>query len=131
MKEFFDCLMTKKNALAIVRGEKKLEIRDVSDFYMRRFLDKSKPANQVPEFLPIFKFHFHNYTNTWFLDVEIIEMGWAYVNKQANKIFNERFNFHDLDEQAEEFDAIPEDDPQKPMVFWFELGKILDTNLTT
>lgn len=98
--EVLDLIMRKEYAKAILSGEKKVEIRDFSDHYLNRLTDKAVSAwmeehrdkegmdmEAFDEFMnelrPVLKIHFHNYNNSWFLDVECTENSFIVITKQS------------------------------------------------
>lgn len=65
--EAFDLIMKKEFAYQILRGQKAIEFRDFSTHYCKRFLADAKKL----EFKDLHAIHFHDYNNTWFLDVKM------------------------------------------------------------
>ena len=118
--ESITLMMKKENALDIISGKKKIEIRDVCSHYMRIFLDKEKDDGSMRAFKVL---HFTNYNRSWSLEVKVKSGGYCYIDKKTIEEFQELYNFHDLDADAEKYDNLPED--EKPMIFWFELGEII------
>lgn len=66
-EEAFDLIMKKEFAYQILRGQKQIEFRNFNTHYCKRFFADEKNL----EFKPINKIHFHDYNNTWFLDVQM------------------------------------------------------------
>ncbi|MBR4367648.1 MAG: hypothetical protein IKP43_12815 [Bacteroidaceae bacterium] len=144
-----DLIMKKENAQEIVKGKKRVEIRQFNDHYSNRLTDKvldqwmtdnhDKIAEEdlpaFDEFLcstrPVYKIHFHNYNNSWYLDVECVEN--ALIGLTAGNIANlqERFDFHELDDLLEQFEERDKgkDIVERPLLYYFGLGEVLDTNL--
>lgn len=73
--------------------------------------------------------HLHDDDNTWYLDVECVENNTVMVRQDQIQYLNNRFDFHELDDDLadEEAKGTPED--TRPIYFYFALGKVLKTNL--
>jgi len=131
----YDFLMKKENALEIMSGKKKLEIRSFTPKYYKLLIDREQEAKnrENPEeyILPIRTdisfIHFHNYNNSWFLNVKIKEIGLAMMDKEEIEILAEEFDFHDYDNEWQKFEKLP--NAQKPMFFWFAIEKIIEHNV--
>ena len=137
-------IMRREFAEAIVRGEKKVETRSFSPHYDARLTDKAvdrwmtehrddknMDKEAFNEFMcatrNVEKIHFHNYNNTWFLDVECTENGLVGVTPGIVKDLQIRFDFHDWDSILA--DCERRKDPNRPLFYYFVIGEILDTNL--
>lgn len=138
--EAHDLLMKKKFALDIIEGRKTVEVRSFTDHYISRFLDKEvmkgneklKRKMDDPdwenEFKDIWCIHFHDYNNSWYLDVAIETVGMCIVDSQdIERLMAEYPGFSDLLEDAKKNDALPND--ERPMIFYFVIDKVLATNL--
>lgn len=141
--EVLNLIMRKEFAEQILNGTKKVEIRAYSKFYYDRLFDKKvldwgdqhcttdeMAADFVDFAEPLKKvkaIRFHNYDNTWFLDVECIENYQLAVVKEQVEYLQEAYDCHEFDELLSDLDKKKAKD--RPMYFWFALGKVLDTNL--
>lgn len=147
-------IMRKEFALAILKGEKKVEIRSFSDHYFNRLTDKKvdkwmddhrkdgdMDEEAFNEFMcatrPVLKIHFHNYNNSWFLDVTCTENALIGLTRQNVESLHERFDFHDLDETLEKIEKSDNAKKAKdgfvnrPLLYYFVVGEIIETNLKT
>ena len=133
-------VMKKEYAEAIKRGEKTVEFRNYSKFYGTRLFDKDVDAYidqhqgepEIAEALAkgiitpmriVKSLHFHNYNNTWEMDVECIANGVIAICEEDIRFLQEKFNCHELDEELERFKGV--DEP--PLLFYFACGKIENT----
>lgn len=139
--EAYDLLLKKEFALDIIEGRKKVEIRSFSDYYISRFLDKKIMAQNDKAGLKPFDdgyqnefrqdihyIHFHNYNNTWFVDVEIEGIGMCVMDSQDIEPLVEDFpEMAEYLPDARKNDELPEED--KPMIFYIVLADIIAHNL--
>ena len=139
--EAYDLLLQKKYALDIIQGKKKIEVRSFSDHYISRFLDKEvmkrndannrKPfdddyENEIRE--DVQYIHFHNYNNSWYLDVAIEGIGMCVVDSQDIEPLAEDFpEMAAYLPDAKKNDELPEED--KPMIFYIVLAEVVGHNL--
>jgi len=154
MKEFFeshpdapipddidslDLIMRKEYAEEILRGEKPLEFRPYSKFYVRRLVDQEAnnyinaniDDDEVQAFCndirPVKMIHFHNYNNSWFLDVECVYDSVFSITKDDIKMLQDEYGVHDFDDDLEYYEK--NGIKERPYLFYFVIGKVLGTNL--
>jgi ASC-1-like (ASCH) protein len=144
--EVLDLIMRREFAEAILRGEKKVEIRQGSEHYMNRLTDKNVEAwmtehrdaegmdmEAFNEFMcatrSVLKIHFHDYNNSWFLDVTCIDNNLIPIIKKTVKNLQKRYDCHEFDELLEELER--DHAEERPIFYYFAIGEILDTNLKT
>lgn len=144
-----DLIMKREFAEAILKGEKRVEIRKYSPHYSNRMTDKvldnwmtdnrdkiaEEDQEAFDEFLcstrPVLKIHFHNYNNSWYLDVECVDNALIGLIRQNVEDLQERFGFHELDDLLEQYEERDKDKEilERPLLYYFGLGKVIDTNL--
>ena len=125
-------IMRREFAEEIVSGTKKLEFRDFSDFYCGKLLDKTNYDLQVtlPDDLKeaceivrqVKSIHFHNYNNSWELDVECLSTFYFEISQTGLKYIQDFYNCHDYDEDAEYYSEVG---GRPPLLFAMAVGKIL------
>ena len=137
--ECLNLIMRKDFAQQILKGEKKLEFRGYTEHYISRLYDKDvlkfmQLHKNEPEVLEmceplrvVDKIHFHNYNDTWFLDVECTMNEVVGVTDADVEFLHAEYDCHDLDEVLQQQNAINSE--QRPMYFYFVIGKVIDTNL--
>ena len=142
--ETLDLIMKKEFALQILKGEKNVEFRSVTQHYQSRlfdkklgaFLDKHTDNEEImgqcgmwgycDELRPVKTIHFHNYNNDWYLDVEVLYNGYAIANKEGAESLH-LYDCYDLDVLVEELDKKNEE--ERPVFFIFIISKVIATNL--
>ncbi len=139
--EAYRLIMRKENALDILSGKKKVEIRTYSDNYCGLFFDKEKlaKANEVfnetgsvedEEGNSIFEsaikdvryVYFTNYNNTWSL---VVSLDWVYImntTKDWVEFLNENYNFHDLDNEWQQFEELAAKEKYEEIPSFFALA---------
>lgn len=141
--ECLNLIMRREFAEEILRGEKKVEFRAYSKHYIDRLVDKEvcnfvdlkgdEPIigamfhDFINEVRSVKKIHFHNYNNSWYLDVECIENGLVACVKEEVEYLNKEYNSHDLDDELATYES--GEIKNRPYYFYFVVGKILSTNL--
>ena len=142
--EVLNLTMFRKNAKEILEGTKKVEYRAFSDHYVGRLFDRDvlkfleKHQNEedvakaqedgiVDPLRVVRKIHFHNYNNTWFLDVNVEVNDSCILMKEDMDMLHEAYDSHDLDEMYKDMELKKE--KERPMFFFFVMGNIIDTNL--
>lgn len=141
--EAISLIMRKEFAEQIVAGTKTFEIRIASPFYDRIFLDPvgnnkwrktDYPWGDVPwrEDVP-FVVHFHNYNNSWSLDVEVEEFHFVVpIPEEEEEIHS--WGCHEFDEILDEYKNLTPEQAKNTNINFFyaiKLGAILNsTNLS-
>jgi len=141
--EKLDLVMKKEFAREILAGTKKVEIRSYTDFYTSRLYDKDVLAYEEDHWdnellrMQMIDFndsvravktiHFHDYGNTWYLDVECPDNNTVVLVDDQVKYLQEQYDFHDFDEELADLNSA--DATERPIYFYFAIGKILGTNL--
>ena len=134
-------IMKKEFAEAIVRGEKTVEFRSYSKHYCDRLFDekvvayrdriKEEDIDDYEDFAKplrlVDKIHFHPYNNSWWLDVEVIDNGIVAPSKEDAELLRDEYNSNELMELYE--DCMKKNLKERPLLFYFAIGDILDTNL--
>ena len=141
-----DMVLRRSVAEEILKGQKKVEIREYSNRLFNRLTDKvvdewmtehrdkeGMDTEALNEFMcatrPVEKIHFHDYRSTWYLDVLCTENALIGVTRQNVEQLHERFDFHEFDEILE--DCERRNDDMRPLFYYFVMDDIIDTNLKT
>lgn len=144
--ECLNLIMKREFAEKILTGEKKVEFRDCSEHYCKRLIsqemldyidkkldDKNDPDfalavdNYISSLRPVETIHFHNYNNTWFLDVRVKVNEIISITDEDVKFLQDEFNCHECDEDLEYYNKHPR--MERPSYFYFVIDEVLDTNL--
>lgn len=147
--DVLNLVMTKKNAKEILSGEKKVEYRAMSEHYISRLYDKNvtqflaKHQNEdgtypeeiqkaaddgiVDALRQVKTIHFHNYANSWFLDVEVEVNETCALIPEDMKFLHEAYDSHDLDGAFNTLEA--QDADERPIFFFFAIKNVIKTNL--
>lgn len=142
--EVLNLVMTRRNAKEIIDGKKKVEFRACSDHYVGRLYDKNVTSflekhggdedvvlaveDGIVDSLRLVKtIHFHDYNNSWYLDVEVSLNEEVTPCKEDIEMLHNEWDSHDLDDLYKTMEANKAKD--RPMFFFFVIDKIIDTNL--
>lgn len=141
-----DLLLKREFAEAMIRGEKKVEIRSFNDHYfdcltdmnVDRWMTEHRDSfgmdmEAFNEFMcatrPVLNIHFHDEKSTWYLDVSCTENALVgLTRKNVDELFC-RFNFGELHMKLAQLEqrGVPEE--ERPLFYYFVIGAVLDTNL--
>ena len=141
--ECLDLVMRKEYALEILAGTKTVEVRAYNDHYCSRLYDKDvldyENAHWDDDLMrmqmidfndsvrAVKTIHFHDYGNTWFLDVECIDNNTVIVNNEQVGFLQDAYNCHEFDAMLADLNKRKAKD--RPIFFYFAVGRVLDTNL--
>ncbi len=138
--EAYSLVMQRKFAEQIKAGTKKVEFRNYNDYYYSRFmnLDAVKRNEKAglhwgdegfeDDFKQVAYIHFHDYNNSWFLNVEIDDIGMFIVDTQDIDEYAPDYpDFEEFRADAIENDKLPEGD--RPALFYLAIHKVIATNL--
>ncbi len=143
--ECLDLIMRKEFALRILQGKKNVELRDCTDHYISRLYDRKitdfyelhKDDDEIAgqygwlgyldALRPVKTIHFHDYANTWYLDVEVLSNGITRVVKDDVEMLRDVFDFHELDALLLDCERKGQND--RPVFFDFSIKRIIATNL--
>lgn len=129
-------IMKREFAEAIVKGAKKVEIRAYTQHYVNRLYDAKtedfvERHKEEPDILfwcdtlrSVEKIHFHNYNNTWSLDVECTLNDLVAPTDDGIAMLHEEYDCHELDEIHRKLKREGAD--EVPLFFYFELGNIIE-----
>ena len=142
--ETLDLLMRREYAEDILAGRKRVEFRDASQYYDKKLVDMpmfeyidKKINEEDKDFLEIHqeyvsavrlvdKIHFHNYNNSWYLDVEVQFNELITADDEGVEFMQKEFNCHELDKENE---WAKTENKKFPSYYYFVLGDVIDTNL--
>lgn len=137
--ECLNLIMKREFAEQILAGTKKLEFRAYSDHYVKRLIDP-EVADYIQmhikdedvlmfcnDIRQVKRIHFHNYSNSWYLDIECDYNDAFCINQRDIKFLQDTYGCHDYDRDLARFEAMNE--PNRPWIFYFACGKTISTNL--
>lgn len=145
--EVLDLVMKREWAEKILSGEKKIEFRDFSDFYCNRlydketfdFVDKMLDEDNMEAVLAqnvffspikqVYVIHFHNYNNSWFLDVSLKTNDYLTIQDEDIEFLHKEFNCHELDDDLKKCKEMKISQKNRPQMFYFVIDEVLNTNL--
>ena len=141
--ECLNLIMRREFAEEILAGTKKVEIRSYSQHYCDRLYDKDvlayEDAHWDDELMrmqmidfndsvrAVKKIHFHNYNNSWFLDVACIDNNTVLLVDEQVKYLQDEYDCHEFDEELARLNKRRSAD--RPVYFYFAVGRILAHNL--
>ena len=121
--EAYHLIMKKENALDILNGKKKVEIRAFSEKYNDLFIDKKlykeyqkdlenpNGSMTIEDTLKDTAYiYFTNYNKTWELIVEILDIAVYQMTKEDIEVLNEDYDFHDLDNEWQQYKDLTEEE---------------------
>lgn len=131
-------IMKKEFAEQILKGEKKVEFRAFTQHYCDRLYDKdvtrfmdyhAKDSDALLEYADPLRvvetIHFHNYNNTWSLDVNCKANTLMVVNQENADYLREEYGCTDFDEVLN--DLRVRRAKTSPIYFVFILGDVLES----
>ncbi|GJH39876.1 hypothetical protein RCZ04_04260 [Capnocytophaga sp. HP1101] len=142
--EAYHLIMKKENALDILKGTKKVEMRTFSDKYLSMFIDQEKykeyqeklkepdfqgiDENGVLEFDKVYRddirhIFFTNYNKTWNLVVELDGITTCSMVKDDIEFLAKNFDFHDYDNEWQQFEG--KDLDEIPAFFALVISKVV------
>lgn len=142
--EVLNLVMTRKNAKEIIDGKKKVEFRAYSDHYVGRlfdrnvldFLKKHDGDEEVEQAIEdgivdplriVRKIHFHDYNNSWYLDVDVAVNDNLAITKEDVEMLHTSYDCHEMDAMLRSLELQKE--KERPLYFFFVIDKVTDTNL--
>ncbi len=136
--EAYRLIMKKENALEILNGKKRAEIRTFSDVYISMFFDKKIREQQekdqaegkeidIEDAIKQTQYaRFTNYSGSWFLDVKLSELGLCTLDEETVAELNADFDLHDLDNEWQQYRDLPDED--KPIFFLLGIKEVVSHN---
>nr|DAS12940.1 MAG TPA: hypothetical protein [Caudoviricetes sp.]DAS70685.1 MAG TPA: hypothetical protein [Caudoviricetes sp.] len=134
--EAYHLIMKKENALDILKGKKKVEIRAFSEKYNDLFIDKKlykeyqkdlenpNGSMTIEDTLKDTAYiYFTNYNKTWELIVEVLDIAVYQMTKEDIEVLNEDYDFHDLDNEWQQYKDLTEE--EIPMFYGLGLADIV------
>ena len=121
--EAYHLIMKKENAIDILNGKKKVEIRAFSEKYNDLFINKKlykeyqkdlenpNGSMTIEDTLKDTAYiYFTNYNKTWELIVEILDIAVYQMTKEDIEVLNEDYDFHDLDNEWQQYKDLTEEE---------------------
>ena len=121
--EAYHLIMKKENALDILNGKKKIEIRAFSKKYNDMFINKElykkfqeylkdpDGSMELEDCLNETEYiYFTNYNNSWNLIVEVLDIAVYKMTQEDVEVLNEDYDFHDFDNEWQQYKDLPEDE---------------------
>lgn len=141
--ECLDLITTREEAEQILMRQQTTILREFCDYYFNRLVDTEASDYALeheddPVFYgawirlydptrPVDKIHFHNFNNTWFLDVSLSDNGHVSVSEENANFMLREYCSYTLYEKVTWLRAHPEAEVQP--FFYFVIDDILATNL--
>ena len=144
-EEAYSLSIYENHAREILRGEKTVEIRSMTPKNWAMFINKdvkqkwddachaNLPQEELDKFIEehgpwpfmkdVFAIHFYDRGGRFSLDVVLDEVGFSPINRDTIENFNEHFNFHDYDNEWQQYTNLADCD--KPHVFWFHVLEVI------
>lgn len=134
-------VMKKEFAKKIIAGTKKLEYRAYSPFYISRLIDKDVAKyiqdnidnDEVVTFCndirQVNKIHFHDYNNSWHLDVEIDFNDAFMLRKDDVEYLQKEFDAHEWDNDLAYYEKAGIPETERPYFFYFVIKSIISTDI--
>nr|DAD78499.1 MAG TPA: hypothetical protein [Siphoviridae sp. ctGkF12] len=121
--EAYHLIMKKENALDILKGKKKVEIRAFSKKYNDMFINKElykefqeylkdpDGSMELEDCLNETEYiYFTNYNKSWYLIVEVLDIAVYKMTQEDVEVLNEDYDFHDFDNEWQQYKDLPEDE---------------------
>lgn len=121
--EAYHLIMKKENALDILNGKKKIEIRAFSKKYNDMFINKElykefqeylkdpDGSMELEDCLNETEYiYFTNYNKSWYLIVEVLDIAVYKMTQEDVEVLNEDYDFHDFDNEWQQYKDLPEDE---------------------
>lgn len=121
----YSLVMRRENAEAILRGEKKLEVRASTPYYQRMFIDENRPLeeDEIVPFRNTCAVHFYSTGAPWTLDCFIDKIGVAELTAEDVADLGELYDFHDFDDEVKKYEGVPDD--ERPEFFYLAIDEII------
>ena len=97
--------------------------------YIQEHIDDDEVMTFCSDIRQVEKIHFYNYNRSWYLDVEVTYNDVFCINKHDIEFLQENYGCHDFDDELKRMEAMRVPDNERPYLFYFEIGKILGTDL--